>query len=189
MGRHQYPDITARGFVDPTRGSLPSVRTRSNFAWVAGDISPASSRKSVPSWAASNRPLSQSIGAVNAPFSCPTSSLSRSVSVNAAQLTGMKRLLGARTTLMDGPGHQLLFGSGLAGDQYGSVCWGDSSDPIPHGKNRRAATEDFPGTPSNRSTVSLRRSFSRNSSSMLAPMADGCPDDHRFLPFPFRSKH
>ena len=66
--------------------------TRSSLTWMAGEISPISSRKSVPPSASSNRPSRRSAAPVNAPFSCPNSSLSSSVSGSAAQLTAMKAL-------------------------------------------------------------------------------------------------
>jgi len=59
---------------------------------VAGAISLTSSRKIVPLFASSNRPSRRSAAPVNAPFSCPNSSLSSSVSVIAAQLTAMNAL-------------------------------------------------------------------------------------------------
>ena len=43
----------------------------------------------MPSCAASNSPCLKRSAPVNAPFSCPNSSLSKSVSVKAAQFTGM----------------------------------------------------------------------------------------------------
>ena len=51
-------------------------------------MSPISSRNSVPPWASSNLPaLACWWAPVNAPFSCPNSSLSRSSRESAAQLT------------------------------------------------------------------------------------------------------
>ena len=55
--------------------------------------SPISSRKSVPPSASSKRPMRSWIAPVKAPFSCPKSSLSRSVAGSAAQLTLMKGLV------------------------------------------------------------------------------------------------
>ncbi len=54
-----------------------------------GETSPTSSRSSVPPLAASNRPGRSWVAPVNAPRACPKSSLSRSVSVMAPQLTAM----------------------------------------------------------------------------------------------------
>ena len=54
---------------------------------MASGISPISSRKIVPPWASSNRPLRWPTALVNDPFSWPKSSLSRRFSGRAAQLT------------------------------------------------------------------------------------------------------
>ena len=59
---------------------------------MAGEVSPISSRKSVPPSASSNRPSRRSAAPVNAPFSWPNSSLSSSVSGSAPQLTAMNAL-------------------------------------------------------------------------------------------------
>ena len=53
-------------------------------------ISPISSRKIVPPWASSNLPFFIESAPVKAPFSCPKSSLSRRVSLKAAQCTFTK---------------------------------------------------------------------------------------------------
>ena len=79
-------------FVLPTRSSFRSSRTRSTLAWVSGAMSPISSRKIVPPSAASKRPMRRLSAPVNAPFSCPKSSLSTSSRLIAAQLTATKGL-------------------------------------------------------------------------------------------------
>ena len=61
-----------------------------------GDMSPISSRKSVPPSACSHFPLRSSIAPVNEPFTCPKSSLSMSSSGIAAQLTSTNGPCGAR---------------------------------------------------------------------------------------------
>ena len=53
------------------------------------DISLTSSRSRVPRSAISMRPFFADLASVNAPFSWPKSSLSKSVSVIAAQFTSM----------------------------------------------------------------------------------------------------
>src|SRR5207253_1310749 len=78
--------------VPPTRKKVRSSSTRSTFTWVAGAISPTSSRKMVPPSASSNRPSRRSAAPVNAPFSWPNSSLSSRVSGMAAQFTAMNGL-------------------------------------------------------------------------------------------------
>ena len=67
--------------------------TRSSLTWVPGVMSPISSRKIVPRWACSKRPMRRACAPVNAPFSWPKSSLSSSVSGMAAQLTAMNGAL------------------------------------------------------------------------------------------------
>ena len=54
------------------------------------EISPISSRNSVPPSADSNRPTRRSVAPVNAPRSCPNSSLSSRFSESAAQCTATK---------------------------------------------------------------------------------------------------
>ncbi len=56
---------------------------------MAAGMSPTSSRNIVPPWAISKRPRRWLTALVNAPFSWPNSSLSRSVSGMAAQLTAI----------------------------------------------------------------------------------------------------
>ena len=75
--------------VPPTRLNIRSCRQRSTLAWLFGDISPTSSRNSVPRSASSMSPFLVARASVKAPFSWPNSSLSKSVSVMAAQLTSM----------------------------------------------------------------------------------------------------
>jgi hypothetical protein len=75
-----------RGSRPPTRITSRSASTRNIFACVASGISPSSSSNTVPPFAASNKPTLVLIAPVNAPFSCPKSSLSSNVSDNAAQL-------------------------------------------------------------------------------------------------------
>ena len=84
--------FTRISFCPPTRWNSCCSSTRRSFVCVWGGISPISSRKIVPPWASSNSPLRESIAPVNAPFSWPKSSLSRSVSERAATLTGIKDL-------------------------------------------------------------------------------------------------
>ena len=73
--------------------SSRSWSARSSFACTAGASSPISSRKSVPPWAASKRPMRRSRASVKAPFSWPKSSLSISVAGIAAQFTDDEALV------------------------------------------------------------------------------------------------
>ena len=78
---------TGRSLLAPTARTHPLSRTWSSLAWSAGDISPISSSKRVPSRASSNRPARLLVAPVKAPRTCPNSSLSRRGSGRAAQLT------------------------------------------------------------------------------------------------------
>ena len=73
------------GCRPPTRSNGWPSNTRRNFAWMAGDISPTSSKNSVPPSAASNFPTVFAVAPVKAPFSWPNNSLSSSDSDSAAQ--------------------------------------------------------------------------------------------------------
>ena len=76
--------------LEPTRSKVRSWSARSSFTCTAGSSSPISSRKSVPLFADSMRPMRRSIAPVKAPFSWPKSSLSiRSLEI-APQFTAMK---------------------------------------------------------------------------------------------------
>ena len=57
--------------VPPTRMNSPSCSTRSSFTWTSGEMSPISSRNSVPPSASSNSPFFRRSAPVNAPFSYP----------------------------------------------------------------------------------------------------------------------
>ena len=81
---------TGIGLVPPTRWTFCSSITRSTLACASSDMSPISSRKSVPPSACSNLPLRCSVAPVNEPFSWPKSSLSSSSRGIAAQLTSTK---------------------------------------------------------------------------------------------------
>jgi hypothetical protein len=76
--------------VSPTRSNSRSCSTRSSFTWSLGVVELISSRKIVPVWAASNRPARFATAPVNAPRTCPKSSLSSRLSESAPQLTRTK---------------------------------------------------------------------------------------------------
>ncbi len=76
-----------RETLSPTRSTFLSCNTRSSLLCREGEMSPISSRKMVPPSAVSNLPDLSFIAPVNAPLTCPKSSLSRRLSERAAQLT------------------------------------------------------------------------------------------------------
>src|ERR1035437_9982621 len=83
-------------------------------------MSPISSRKTVPRWAASKTPTRSRSAPVNAPRMAPKSSLSSSEGAMAAQSTG------AQAEAMDHARHQFLAGAGLAFDHHGGIGGGDA---------------------------------------------------------------
>ena len=74
--------------LSPTRRISCSWITRRSLAWKAGVVSAISSKKNVPPPASSKSPCRSLTAPVKAPLTCPNSSLSRSVSLIAAQFTG-----------------------------------------------------------------------------------------------------
>ena len=76
----------------PRRSNSRSCRTRSSLGCSSSGISPISSRNIVPRLASSKRPMRCEIAPVNAPFSCPNSSLSSSPVGIAAQFSFTKAL-------------------------------------------------------------------------------------------------
>ena len=78
---------TLTGLVPPTRTTLLSWSARSSLAWDPGGMLEISSRNRVPPEAVSNFPGFCRSAPVNAPFSWPNSSLSKSVSGIAPQST------------------------------------------------------------------------------------------------------
>src|SRR3989441_1024777 len=79
--------FTGMGSPPPTRSISRSWTDRRILAWSARLMSAISSRNSVPPDACSKRPTRRATAPVNAPFSCPKSSLSNKFSGIAAQLT------------------------------------------------------------------------------------------------------
>ena len=84
---------------------------------MAGDSSPISSRKIVPASASSNFPMRRPAAPVNAPRSCPKSSLSSSVSGIAAQLMATNAPAAPRGERVDRVREELLARSALALEQ------------------------------------------------------------------------
>jgi hypothetical protein len=100
--------------LEPTHAQdARSSRTRKSFTWTAGERSPTSSRNTVPPSAISRRPGLALTAPVNAPRSCPNSSLSRSHSDRAAQfsrkngrsLRGDSRWTVSASTSLPNPSH------------------------------------------------------------------------------------
>src|SRR5262249_45309452 len=97
--------------VPPTRSNDRSSRKRSSFAWSCGGSSPTSSRNAVPPSAASSRPGLSFQAPVNAPRTCPKSSLSRRCSASVVHVTvtngrparGLQRWIAAATRFFPTP--------------------------------------------------------------------------------------
>src|SRR5437870_1196273 len=106
--------------TSPTGRMVPSCSTRKRRTCSAGGVSPISSRNTVPPEATSNTPRLSAAAPVNAPFLCPNSSLSSSVSVMAPQLTGTNRRA-ARSELAERRDDHLrpIGGAGHAGELAG----------------------------------------------------------------------
>ena len=105
----------------PTGSTTCSCSARSTLACVLRLMSPISSRKSVPPSASSNLPRRSSIAPVNAPLTCPKSSLSISSSGMAAQLTSTNGPPRRRLRRVDRARDELLAGAVLAIDEHPSV--------------------------------------------------------------------
>ncbi len=75
----------------------------------------------MPPLASSKRPFSRRLAPVNAPFSCPNSSFSISVSGMAAQLIATNGPCAARRQEMQAAREQLLAGAALAQQQHGGL--------------------------------------------------------------------
>src|SRR5712664_1911539 len=93
--RSRFVAAIKRAFVRsvrelPNRSNSLSCSTRSSLVCSSRGISPISSRKIVPPLATSNRPMRCAIAPVNAPFSCPNSSLSSKPVGMAAQFSFTK---------------------------------------------------------------------------------------------------
>jgi hypothetical protein len=74
----------------PTGRTRDSCRARSSLACISRGMSPISSRKRVPPVACTSRPSLSVLASVNAPRTCPKSSLSNSCAGTAEQLMATK---------------------------------------------------------------------------------------------------
>ena len=84
--------LTFLVLVSPTLSNSLSWRTLKSFGCNERGISPISSRKIVPPSASSNFPILSFMAPLKAPLTCPKSSLSKSPSTMALQLTFKKGL-------------------------------------------------------------------------------------------------
>ena len=94
--------------VSPTRSNSRSCSTRSSLTCSWGVVELISSRKIVPVWAASKRPVRLSIAPVNAPRTWPNSSLSSRLSRECPAVDADERAVAALAQLVDRMGDQLL---------------------------------------------------------------------------------
>ena len=109
----------------------------------SGEISPISSRKSVPPLASSKRPRFAPLAPVNAPRSWPKSSLSRSDSGSAAQLTATNGFVARGALRVDGARDELLARAALADDEHRRRRRRDLRDRLVDGDHRRRAADDL----------------------------------------------
>ena len=84
----------------------------------------------MPPSACMNLPSLSPAAPVNAPATCPNSSLSRSVSGSAPQAISTNGLLRRAAAAVDGPGDERFAGAAFAGDQHRSSGVGDAVDHV-----------------------------------------------------------
>ena len=144
-GSSRRPGARRRVIVrePPRRSNSCSCSTRSSFGWSSSGMSPTSSRNSVPPFASSKRPTRCAIAPVNAPRSCPKSSLSSSPVGMAAQLTLTKVRRASRAQVVDGARDQLLARARLAHDEDRRVRRGDGLDLLQHAPQRPRVADDL----------------------------------------------
>ena len=128
--------------VSPTRSNSRSCRARSSFTCRWGVVELISSRKIVPVWAASKRPVRLSIAPVNAPRTWPKSSLSSRLSLSAPQLTRTNGRLRRWLSSWIGVGDQLLAGAGFAQQQHRRAAARDLAREAVDLQHRRAGADD-----------------------------------------------
>ena len=126
----------------PTRRSSPSCSTRSSLACMPGDISPTSSRNSVPPSATSNRPRVSRSAPVNAPRTWPNSVDSSSVSGMAAQFSPTNGRSRRGPLRVDRARDQLLAGAALALDDDRQRRVGDAIEQPEQIQHARRPTDD-----------------------------------------------
>src|ERR1019366_1406314 len=97
-------------------------KTRSSFGCKAIEISPISSRNSVPLSASSSRPIFLLTAPVKAPFSLPNNSLSSNPRRNRRAVQFDETIAGAQAQPVDRPRHQFLSCSRFAQQQHGGIA-------------------------------------------------------------------
>ena len=163
---------TDRERVSPTRRTFFSSRTRRSFDWRRSGRSPISSRKNVPPEASSTSPTLSRTAPVKEPRAWPKSSLSRSASGMAAQLTATNGPPRRAPRLMDGLRGQLLSRAALAGDEDRGVRVADLLDHGPDAPDRRGLAQEGPGAGSVRRRAGRRPPGPRRRS-LLQEIDDG----------------
>ena len=113
--------------VSPTRSNSRSCSARSSFTCRWGVVELISSRKMVPVWAASKRPVRFSMAPVNAPRTWPKSSLSKQAFGEGAAVDADERPVAALAQFVDGVRDEFLARARFAQQQH-----------------RRAAPRDLP---------------------------------------------
>ena len=125
----------------PTRVSSRSCSTRSSRACASSDMSPISSRNSVPPSAVSMRPLRRAWAPVKAPRSKPNSSRLEQRGGQGGAVDGDEGPVEPRRGGVDGAGDQLLARAGLAAHQHRGVRGGH---PGQHARPRPRSPEPAP---------------------------------------------
>ena len=141
-GRRWWPKSRARPrccvFDDPDALDLAGFERRA-AAWPAGSASTfaISSRNSVPPSASSKRPTRSILASVNAPFTWPNISLSKTPSASPPAFTVTMGLRRARGDRVQHPRDHFLAGAGLAGDQHVGIRRAHARDQLQHRLHRR----------------------------------------------------
>src|SRR5881296_1753621 len=93
---------------EPTRWISRFSITRKSFACIGSEVSPTSSRNTVPPFANSKSPGRVSVAPVNAPRYVPEELALQQRVHHCGTVTHRQLLLAHRTDLVDGPGDQLF---------------------------------------------------------------------------------
>ena len=128
--------------VPPTRSNSRSCRTRSSLTWTSSGRSPTSSRNSVPPSASSNRPSRRAIAPGEGP-------LLVAEQLGLEHARRQRRAVDphegprlARAVDVDGAGHHLLAGAGLAAQEHRRRGLRHLLDPRQHVAQRRRLADD-----------------------------------------------
>ena len=123
---------TRRVFDEPTRSNSPVSSVRSSLACRPCEMLAISSRNSVPPSAISKRPTRSLLASVNAPFTWPNSSLSKTPSASPPVFTVHQRARGAQRDGVQRLRDQSLAGAVFAGDEDVGVGRADARDHVEH---------------------------------------------------------